>query len=206
MDALGRALTLLGASVRIDAHGENLVRAVRAPVGVQIPPTVPHVGAPVVEVCAQGLPNLLHEFVHVILAARLDDDHGIDYQAIPFDLADAAGRAVLFEELACCVLSCSYLCADETEATRHRVDEWFVEQVEIQPVFYGMEDDVDAFWRRVHAVLSEFREDWSGVLERAYARAEQTLRWAGTPSSVAAPPIRLDFFELLARRDAQQCA
>lgn len=200
MDALGRALKRLGASVRIDAEGDNLVRAVRDPIGVKIPPRDRHDGPPIVEVWAQGLPNLLHEFVHVILSARLDDDHGIDYHAIPFDLDTDAGIAVLFEELACCVVSCAYLERDDSAPVRREVDAWFIEQVEIQPVFYGMEDDVAGFWQRVQRTVSEHRGGWTEVLDRAYRHADLTLRWAGASALVSRPRRHLGIFELLERR------
>src|SRR5437868_12048439 len=35
---------------------------------------------------AQGLPNLIHEFVHACFLGRLDDDHGFDYGEIPLDV------------------------------------------------------------------------------------------------------------------------
>jgi hypothetical protein len=188
--------------VRIDAEGDNLVRAVRTPIGVEIPPRKIHVGPPIVEVWAQGLPNLLHEFVHVILSARLDDDHGIDYHAIPYDVSSELGRQVLFEELACCVVSCAYLEIDDGGSTRQRVDAWFVEQVEIQPVFYGMQDEPVRFWTRVEQAVTSHRDAWTSVWRRAYDHAEQTLSWAGAPASVARPRRRLDIFELMQRRDA----
>jgi hypothetical protein len=44
-------------------------------------------------VAAAGLPNLLHELVHVLQAGRLADDHGLDYGQIPYDLARAGAPA-----------------------------------------------------------------------------------------------------------------
>jgi hypothetical protein len=202
MQALGRALDGLGAAVCIDETGENLVRTLRGPRAVEIPPRRPYVGPPVVEVWARGLPNLLHEFVHLILSARLDDDHGIDYGRIPFDLDTPSGRAVLFEELACCVLSCAYLSVDETVATCRRVDEWFVEQVEIQPVFYGMEDEPQRFWTCLEQTTHVHHLAFGRVLRRAYEDAAAVLAWAGASPSVSRAPRALTFAELLRRMRA----
>ena len=51
---------------------------------------------------AQGLPNLIHEFLHAIFLGRLADDHGFDYREIPLDIELPQHRALLWEELACC--------------------------------------------------------------------------------------------------------
>jgi hypothetical protein len=198
-NALGLALQRLGARVTIDIGGENLVRAVGTPRVIEIPPRHPHRGPPVVEVCAQGLPNLLHEFVHLVLAARLDDDHGIDYHAIPYDLDTPLGRRVLFEELSAIVLSCAYCQRDESPSTLAFVDDWFCEQVEIQPVFYGMDGDADRFWERVQSVVTTHAVALHRVLDLAYARAQTVLAWAGAPPQLARPPCRLSFETLLSR-------
>lgn len=187
--AVAGALAHRGADVVIDGSGENLVRRYRDRPGVQV--------------CAQGLPNLLHELVHVVLAGVLDDDHGIDYGAIPFDLATAAGRAVMFEELACCVLSCAYIGSardGETNAqVQARVDAWFSEQVGIQPVFYGMEQDPAALWRRVGELARTHAAELETVIDRAYAGVAALLAEAGAPPSLCAPPQRLTFADLWAR-------
>ncbi len=189
LGAVASALSHRGAEVVIDADGENLVRR--------------HRDRPGVQVCAQGLPNLLHELVHVVLAGVLDDDHGIDYGAIPFDLSSPAGRAVMFDELACCVLSCAYI-ADvregESEAdTAARVDAWFAEQVGIQPVFYGMEDDPAGFWRRVGELARVHATELDGVIDRAYRDVAALLAAAGADPTLCEPPRRLSFFTLWSR-------
>ena len=189
LGAVASALAHRGADVEIDADGENLVRRYRDRPGVQV--------------CAQGLPNLLHELVHVVLAGVLDDDHGIDYQAIPFDLRSSTGRAVMFEELACCVLSCAYI-ADardgESEADASaRVDAWFAEQVGIQPVFYGMEDDPGAFWRRVGAVAQAHAAELDAVIDRAYRDVAELLAAAGADAALCQPARRLTFAGLWSR-------
>lgn len=199
LTALGRALQGLGAAVYVDDQGENLVRALGAPREIEIPPRAIHDGPPVVEVWAQGLPNLLHEYVHVILARRLDHDHGIDYRAIPFDLSSIAGRAVLWEELACCVLSCAYLERDERAETRAVVEHWFREQVEIQPVFYGLDDDIAGFWSTVRVLAKRHRAEQERIESLAYERAEATLRWAGADPSVARPRRRSSLSQMLTR-------
>lgn len=174
----------MGARVEIALHGENLVRSLacdRAP------------GGPIALVQAEGLPNLLHELAHAIQAGRLDDDYGIDYTAIPFDLEVAAGRAVLWDELSSCVTSCAYLRAHGHAARAQRpaaailaeVHAWFHEQVEIQPVFYGMESDPPAFVQRVAALLAAHAAEAQAVLDRAYAGLERALLAAGAHPTVA---------------------
>src|SRR5262245_34951975 len=100
------ALERMGADVRIDVHGGNRVR-----------PSEPSDGttaAFVVE--AQGLKNLLHELVHVVQLGRLAQDHATDYRAIPFDVRVAEQRVLLWQELACCVVSSAYVDAGEADA------------------------------------------------------------------------------------------
>ncbi|MGH1343257.1 MAG: hypothetical protein ACRBN8_16985 [Nannocystales bacterium] len=155
--------------------------------------------APGVVVRVEGLPNLLHEVGHLMLARVLDDDHGIDYQAIPFDLDTDAGRAVLFEELACCTLSCGYPRALTDPAAWAWADGWFAEQVEIQPVFYGLEDTPRRFWDRVADVYGAHSQQCEAMVARAFTQTESLLRWAGAPAGVAAPAQRLSFGTLLRR-------
>lgn len=180
----------MGARVTIAQGGENLVRRLEPgsspPEGSSPPATA--------QVQAEGLPNLLHELVHAVQAGRLDDDYGIDYSAIPFDLRTPAGRAVLWEELACCVVSCAYLPAagseGHDEGLRPSVADWFREQLEIQPVFYGMEDDPPAFVELVGQLLTRYGDEVDAVLDRAYAATERALSGAGAAAGVSAPRIR----------------
>lgn len=175
--------------------GENLIRRLPTPRtngehGVESPAMA--------EVQAEGLPNLLHELVHAVQAGRLEDDHGIDYAAIPFDLHESAGRAVLWDELACCVISCAYLWRHGRAAragaselrVRAEVEAWFHEQVEIQPVFYGMEADPQGFVERVGSLLLAHADEADAMLARAYASTEHALRRAGAVPAVAVPPRR----------------
>lgn len=199
--------------MQIAADGDNLIRRVRDPVGAMdthagLPDPDARKGAPVAELLAQGLPNLLHELVHVVLARRLDDDHGIDYQAIPFDLDSVGGRRVLWEELACCVLSCAYLSRRRTRdgiresdaQMRARVDAWFAEQVDIQPVFYGMEDRPADFWNRVEAVARSHADEVAAITGLAYARVEAALRYGGASRELSVAPERLSLDYLLKRQ------
>lgn len=180
LHAAAHAFVSMGAVVSVSDTGENLVRR-RA---------LPLTG---VEVQAQGLPNLLHELVHALLAGRLDDDHGFDYAQIPYDLTSGAGRRVLWDELAACALSCTYLRAslghrpgDEIAAAQIDAiaDAWFVEQVEIQPVFYGMEHDPPAFVARVGALLRTHALEADAFVAHAQALLSRALADAG-----AAPPL-----------------
>ena len=145
----------------------------------------------------EGLPNLLHELVHVALAGALADDHGYDYGAIPYDLGSPAGRAILWEELACCVVSCAYL-----DGRGMSVDAWFAEQLGIQPVFYGMEHEPDAFFATVDALAHAHIDELVAMLECAYARVDRLL----APFRDGHPPERLAFAPLWSRWWARQRA
>lgn len=207
LSACSITLRCLGAEVRIRPDGENCVRAVRpAPAFAARgpaawshpwPPASPPTPAvAVVEAC--GLPNLLHEFVHIALAGRLADDHGIDYQAIPYDLGGAAGRAVLWDEVAACVVSCAYLRgAPGNGADWVRVDGWFDEQLGIQPVFYGMDDAPDAFWSALPRLAVVHEGECAAMIACAYDRVARLLAWA---AGYAHDPERLSFGALWQRR------
>jgi hypothetical protein len=190
--AAARALARMGAREEIASDAENLVRRIAEGEADD--------GALAV-VCAQGLPNLMHELAHAVQTGVLDDDWGIDYGAIPFDLATADGRRVLWEELACCVTSCAFVharAAGETPARmRARVLAWFREQVDIQPVFYGMEADPPAFWAEVERLALAHREEMETVLDRAYASIARVLAEAGAAAVLCEPPRRLTLWELL---------
>lgn len=216
LDHVAMALERWGARVCVAADADNLIRRLAVATTPRpdreawrgLPDPDARKGAPVAEVHAQGLPNLLHEFVHIILADRLDDDHGIDYHAIPFDLGTAPGRRVLFEELACAVVSCAYLSRSRTQrgvresdqGVRTRVDAWFAEQVEIQPVFYGQDDDLSGFLDRVEEVGRRFRGELEAVMDLAYARCEAALTRVGATPAVARTPRRLTLHGMLVRQ------
>ncbi len=150
----------------------------------------------VATVCAEGLPNLLHELVHIALAGVVADDHGFDYRAIPVDLDTAEGRDVLFDELACCVVSCAYLLDDDGAPAWQRCCDWFREQIGIQPVFYGFEDDPPGFWRCVQRLTAGHAERFAAMLDAAYARCEALLVWGGATHGVARCRRRLEWDEL----------
>jgi hypothetical protein len=114
---------------------------------------------------AQGLPNLIHEFIHILFLGRLDDDHGFDYGEIPLDVERPDHRAALWEELACCALStstCAPLWADPQIFARA----WFAEQFEIQGVFHGLEDDLHGFRGRVDEQIRLREAEWIETVER----------------------------------------
>jgi len=183
----------MGARVEIALGGENLVRSLAAPAPSAGADTAVDGAHPVALVQAEGLPNLLHELAHAVQAGRLEDDYGIDYTAIPFDLETAAGRAVLWDELACCVTSCAYLHAHGRAAraaaaapeVAAEVEAWFREQVEIQPVFYRLEHDPPAFVERVAVLARTHAAEAEAALDRAYAALERALVAAGAEPAVA---------------------
>jgi len=183
--AVTQAFVSMGAVVSVEQTGENLVRTVES-----------GGGEPSVIVQAQGLPNLIHELVHALHAGRLADDHGIDYTGIPFDLTTPSGRELLWEELSCSLVSCAYLSA---ELARRgvgapdrdlRVDAWFAEQVEIQPVFYGMEDHPPGFFARVGSLLSEHEAEVCAVVQRATTKMRSALEAEGAPAHVAQAEVQ----------------
>ena len=179
--AAGQVLTAMGAEVIIHTQDDNLVRSRR--------PGDPG-DAPFI-VAAAGLPNLLHELVHVLQFGRLADDHGLDYSQIPFDLGDPAQRRHLWEELACCVVSCAYL-APAAEAP------WFAEQVGIQGVFYGYDTDAPGFLAAVDATVLAHADELEAVITRAYAEVERCLAAVGA-GPLARPRARLQFTTMWAR-------
>lgn len=143
---------------------------------------------------SEGFPNLLHEFVHIVLYGRLEDDHGIDYQAIPFDLRTAAGREVLFDELACALWSCEWMLGSDYDRQA-----WFAEQLSIQPVFYGYEEsDLPAFLVAVAEQVDRHPDQLRAVLQRAQ---QQAIAWVGDavlPAHPALPDVHARFARLLA--------
>lgn len=182
----GLALQSLGAQVSVCSGADNALRlrvaaervrpfAPRAPAAVPPGPWLRDGDGECLAVIeVEGLPNLLHELVHVALAGRLADDHGYDYGAIPYDLGSASGRAVLWEEIACCVVSCAYL-HPSGAASRTGVDAWFAEQLGIQPVFYGMEHDAAAFFATVDTLAHAHIGELVAMLDCAYERVERLL-------------------------------
>lgn len=181
-----QALQSLGAGVSVRQGADNVLR-LRVP-SEHIRPFAPRAPARssplradaldalecVASVEVEGLPNLLHELVHVALAGRLADDHGYDYGAIPYDLATIGGRSVLWEEIACCVVSCAYLAPPGEDATT-TIDAWFAEQLGIQPLFYGMEGDPVAFFARVESLAPVHTGELNAMIDCAYERVRHLL-------------------------------
>lgn len=205
---LQRGLRRLGAVVKRSPNDNLVVRiGPRARIPTSLPPWTGDVPPPSVEIAVQGLPNLLHEVGHLMVRRVLDHDHGIDYGAIPFDLGSSGGQAVLWEEIACCTLSCGYPAVPDDQDAQAWEDAWFREQVEIQPIFYGYDDgieggdgrDVEGFWNEVSALYEAHGEQAERAVEHAYAQTEILLRWAGAPAGVATPRERLSFGTLLRR-------
>ena len=132
------------------------------------------------EVVAQGVPNLLHEALHALQAGVIADDHGIDYSRIPFDVSEALGRRMLWEELACAAVSCAYL--DDPAA----VDPWFAEQIEIQGVFFGFADEDLAGLRGfIEATVTAWPGEVEAAVQRAHALLKASLREVGAPEALA---------------------
>lgn len=206
LTAVERALANLGAEVKLGRERENLVRlrSGARPVVLRFEEdrVLPSTGELVIDVEAQGLENLLHELVHVLQSECLDDDHGFVYGRIPLDLAVPVDRATLWEELSCCVISCAYVSAprpDETSAQMYaRVDGWFREQVEIQPVFYGCEDDPARFWALVQTCVDAHRDEATMMLARGYRRLQRCLLGQGA-AELAVPPVHWTLEQMLHR-------
>jgi hypothetical protein len=172
----------MGGEVVITSGDDNLIRARQA----GDPGTRPWV------IVASGLPNLLHELVHAVQVGFLADDHGLDYGQIPYDLARPEHRRILWDETAACVLSCAWGEAADEEA-------WFAEQIGIQGVFYGYEEDAPGFYAAIDRVTEEFSNEIREVHAGAYAEVERRLRSVGAPPELARPRVRLTFGRLWAR-------
>jgi hypothetical protein len=167
------ALERLGAQVRIAVDGDNLVR--------RSEPRDDTAAPMVVE--AEGLKNLLHELVHVVLLGRLAPDHATDYRAIPFDVRVPAQRELLWQELACCVVSCAYLSASDDE-----VDAWFAEQVGIQHAFFSLGGGADGFAAALESLIAAHQDELELAIESAYR---------GTEALLQQPPVRRPAFARL---------
>lgn len=156
-----------GADVVIGPEQENSVRPRRH----DDPGTLPWI------VEAEGLPNLLHEFLHYLQAGGLAADHGIDYALIPFDTGRPEQRRLLWQELACCTISCAYI-SDRPA----RVQPWFNEQAGILHHFYGYHS-AEPFFAHVDGLLTQYPEESEAVVAAAYDSAQARL---------GPPPGRLD--------------
>lgn len=172
----------MGGEVVITSGEDNLIRARQAG----------DPGTRAWVIVASGLPNLLHELVHAVQVGFLADDHGLDYGQIPYDLARAGHRRILWDELAACTLSCAWGEAADEEA-------WFAEQIGIQGVFYGYEEDEPGFHAAIDRVIVEFDHEMNEVHSAAYAEVERRLGAVGAPSTLARPRARLAFADLWRR-------
>jgi hypothetical protein len=180
LEAGRRALRARGGELRVLANADNCVR--RRETGEPCADGSADAAALPFVVEVEGLPNLLHELAHVVLLGRLEKDHATEYARIPFDLASAHGRALLFDELACCLVSCDWHPGGAADAQA-----WFEEQVGIQGHFFGFAERPADFAKAVTREAAAHGAD----LERAIARARdglaQLLREGGA-SAVAVRP------------------
>lgn len=179
-EALCRACARLGGEVRRFAEAENLVRAREG----NEDPGPSHV----LEV--QGVPNLLHEVLHIVQVGEILPDHGTEYGQIPFDPASASGRRLLFEELACCIVSARWHPGDEPAARA-----WYEEQVGIQGLFFGQEPE--AFPRQIEPLVRAQRTEFEHTLESAEHKLCRLLREANAEQTLLAPHHPLSYRELL---------
>jgi len=143
-------------------------------------------------VIVEGLPNLLHELIHLLFAGGPADDHGIDYQQIPYDLTRAVHRQILWEELSCCVISSAYLPGKQR-------DPWFAEQIGIQGVFYGFDDDIKGFYAAVSRASGDYAQELRAVTELGYHRLVVALKQVGATKLVREPEQRELFIDYWAR-------
>ena len=166
----------MGGRVLLGPGFENLCRRAR-PDELE---AIPELGW-VVE--AQGLPNLVHEFIHALFLGALADDHGFDYGEIPLDMERPDQRRHLWEEMVCCGASAA-ICAPLHPSPSAFVRDWFVEQFEIQGVFHGLEHDLDAF--RAHIDRQMQREErlaeLDATVDRAYALLDAAMAEVGGPA------------------------
>jgi hypothetical protein len=171
----------MGGLVRLGEDCENLCRRARAE---------ERASAPGIEwvIEAQGLPNLVHELVHALFHGQLADDHGFDYGQIPLDLARADHRRLVWEELACCVLSVCMCAAFEPDPEAF-AQAWFTEQFEIQGIFHGLEHDLEQFRDRIDRASSEpiGRAELLATIAEARSRVAAALFEAALVSPASIP-------------------
>jgi hypothetical protein len=158
----------MGGATLLGEERENLCRRANAQESLQY-------GGLAWIIEAQGLPNLIHEFVHALFLRGLADDHGFDYGEIPLDVDRPEHRALLWEELACCALSTS-TCAPLSGDPQGFARAWFTEQFEIQGVFHGLEGDLDQFRARVDGQIRAHGPELVETVERGRALLEAALR------------------------------
>lgn len=172
------SIAKMGGVTLIGQAQENLCRRAN-------PQEMPQLGGAAWVVEAQGLPNLIHEFIHALFLGRLDDDHGFDYGKIPLDLEQPEHRAALWEELACCALSTS-TCAPGHEDPQAFARDWFAEQFEIQGVFHGLEHDLERFRARVDEQIRLREPELLETVERGHRLLSEAL--AGEGGRAPLPP------------------
>lgn len=161
----------MGAEVRCFADADNCVRP-REP-GEPVAAGGDATALPfVIEV--QGTPNLLHELAHVVLLGRVAKDHATDYRAIPFDLTTARGRALLFEELACCSTSAAWHEGSDEDARA-----WFAEQVAIQECFFDEPGALPRFLAAAQREIAAHAGELAAMEALASERIETALRGGG---------------------------
>lgn len=149
--------------VWLDPEGENFIRA-------QSPSPAQGKTRADWQVCVQGWPNLVHELAHVLQSGKLDEDSGFEYQLVPLDLSQARGRGYLWDELGACALSCAWSAGYRSEDW---VQDWFCEQVEILPVFFGDEAQPQRFLEKVDRCMREHAEELAFCQARLWAMARQ---------------------------------
>jgi len=186
-DAVVGVLREMGGSVHLDPHGENLVRRRRATEVGECPF--------VVEV--QGWPNLMHEFVHILALGYLEEDSGFNYGWIPLDVTQTLHRKCLWEELSCCVISCNYMSFFPTEQSKAPFDcrdsmtmakvlqqtqtviRWFSEQIEILPVFYGLEANPAEFVTLIENCTRTHGRELNEIYDRLQHRVYESIAATG---------------------------
>ena len=134
---------------------------------------------------SQWLPNLLHELVHLLLHGSAADDHGFEYVEIPLDPSDARHCQWMWDEIAACALSTQMSVNVSTDPERF-APAWFAEQIEIQGVFWGLEDDLGGFLRLLSAQIGDPRQnqDLKATLERAWSLVQSALARVETPKEL----------------------
>ena len=194
--ALARICAAFGARVRVVPGADNSVRTLRREGGR------PHLWTHEIDV--EGTVNLAHEVGHLAFAGRLDDDHGIDYHQIPYDLDTVPGRTMLAEELACCTFSCGVLGTTlEARGVRpedrdREVDAWFAEQLEIQPVFYQREPSLPEFIGLVEGFMMNTSSDVVAKCDHLYETVGDWMTGVGVPVADG-DQVRYDVVALVGR-------
>ena len=95
---------------------------------------------------------------------------------------------MLFEELACCVVSASWHPGSDADA-----DAWFAEQVGIQDCFFGMQGDLPRFFAAAEREVAAHHAELDACIARAHELVSAALAESEATGERTRPSRRYDF-------------